>query len=364
MDQILGQDRAVAQLDAALASGRIHHAYVFHGPVGVGKFTTAVAFARVMLCYEPQTKPNHRACGSCPSCRLFASAQGAQAKPTHPDLHIITKELARYSDDALIRQRKLLTIPVNVLRSALIDPVYRAAQLQHHKLFIVDEAELLDLRGQNILLKTLEEPPEQTTIILVTCTLHMLLPTIRSRGQGVGFLPLPYETVVGWLDDKDFSTTDHRQWVAEFAEGSLGRAQLAMDYDLYPWGRALDTALAQMAEKKFDVDTGKTMSGLIDAFAKQWGDRHEGASKEAANKQGAGLMWSVIGQIARRQLRVTAHAHGMNGDQQSGPWLSVIDALTQAEQELTANVNLTLVCDHLASLLHRALTTAQPARGG
>src|SRR5690606_4650358 len=117
----------------------------------------------------------------------------------HPDLHVVTKELARYSEDRSTRERKLTQIPVDVLRTELIEPVYRAAQMGHGKVFIVDEAELLNDAGQNAMLKTLEEPPAGTTIILVTSIQDRLLPTIRSRCQRVAFVPLPDSVVSRWL---------------------------------------------------------------------------------------------------------------------------------------------------------------------
>ncbi|MEL7087151.1 MAG: hypothetical protein AAGL98_01715, partial [Planctomycetota bacterium] len=224
MDAILGQTHALDQLHAQLTSGRVHHAQIFHGPAGVGKFTTALALAKVLLCHAPERDLAGRvtACGGCVSCLTFRPAPeeagpdatpgagagaaagagaGAGAFPgvAHPDLHVVNKELARYSDDRQVRDRKLTSIPVDVLRTALIEPAYLGAQLNHGKVFIVDEAELLNAAGQNVLLKTLEEPPTPddntggggTTIILVTANEDRLLPTIRSRCQRIAFVPLP-----------------------------------------------------------------------------------------------------------------------------------------------------------------------------
>ena len=94
MDTILGQTRAIDQLLAALASGRLHHAYIFHGPAGVGKCTTARAFAAVLLCHDPVTDLAGRvaACGACASCRAIEAGK-------HPDLPVIVQELALYSAD-------------------------------------------------------------------------------------------------------------------------------------------------------------------------------------------------------------------------------------------------------------------------
>src|SRR5204863_4320065 len=97
---------------------------------------------------------------------------------THPDFHIIHKELAAYSDNRELREKKQINIPIDLLRERLLGgtsgsshheaPAYRTAALGHGKVFIIDEAELLDPTAQNAMLKTLEEPPAQTWIFLIT----------------------------------------------------------------------------------------------------------------------------------------------------------------------------------------------------
>lgn len=367
VDEILGQSRAVGLLQSVLASERIHHAFVFHGPVGVGKFTTAIAFAKILLCHQSKIDRAAaiRACGTCTSCRLVRHGSGSSALVSeHPDLHVITKELARYNDDRKIRERKLLTIPVKVLQSALIKPVYCAARLCHHKVFVVDEAELLDLRGQNILLKTLEEPPAGTFIILVTSAQEKLLPTMSSRCLRIAFVPLSDACLSSWLDQcAGRLSREQRYWLTSFAAGSLGRAQLAMDYDLDTWAQVVLPAIDQMTQSSFPVELGKTMAGMVDAFAKRWVEAHDGASKEASNKQAARLMWSLISQYARQRLVALARGADQGPEQSEGilkPWLSVIDGLSQAEAEVAANVNLGLVCDHLVSMLYQAFHGGRP----
>ena len=102
------------------------------------------------------------------------------------------------------------------------------------------------------------------------------------------------------------------------------------------------------------------MAQMIDQFAKQWVERHDGASKEAANRQGAGLMWSLIGQAARQkmaELSIQCAKHDQEEiTQRLDPWLGVIDVLESTHRELWANVNIGLVTDHLVSLLFRSLS--------
>jgi DNA polymerase-3 subunit delta' len=361
MDRILGQTHALDQLRAQLASGRVHHAQIFHGPVGVGKFTTAIAFARVLLCHHRERDLAGRvsACGGCPSCLTFRRDESEADTMAHPDLHIVNKELARYSDDRQVRDRKLTSIPVDVLRTALLEPAHRAAQLNHGKVFIVDEAELLNAAGQNALLKTLEEPPtpEQgggTTVILVTANEDRLLPTIRSRCQRIGFVPLPDDVLDRHLQEHGQSLTPvERSWLVRYAQGSLGRVRLVLDYRLTEWADVVLPQLDQLERGRPAPRLGADLAERINGFAEAWVKHHDNASKEAANKLAAGLMFSLIAVHARQRIAQRAEdcdpADPESAEALLEPWLGVIEALRTAESRLLSNVNLGLVCDGLGT---------------
>lgn len=371
MDRVLGQHQAVDVLNLQLSTGRQHHAYIFHGPVGVGKFTTALAYARVLLCHDRGADLAGRviACDACPSCKLLSSltkpdADAPQDDDTlglttaHPDLHVIRKELARFSDDASTRNRKLTRIPVEVLRSALIEPANLAAKIGGGKVFIVDEAELLNPAGQNALLKTLEEPPAGTTLILVTGNEDRLLPTIRSRCMRIGFSPLPDKTIEDWCDQNASDLTDaHRRVLVEFASGSLGRAQMIIRYGLLAWTDIVLPALDRAVQGKPTAGLGQEVFGFIDSFATDCVKAHANASKEAANKQGADLMWSLVATRARGRLAELAQSCAPDDPESNeavlSPWLAVIDATQQAQKHLVSNVNLSITCDHFAVSMAR-----------
>lgn len=375
MDRILGQSRAVDLLDRQLSTGRQHHACIFHGPVGVGKFTTALAYARVLLCHGRVTDLAGRvtACGACHSCRLLISlaADGGGTEDddtqglttSHPDLHVVRKELARFSEDAATRNRKLTRIPVEVLRTALIEPAGLGANLGHGKVFIVDEAELLNPAGQNALLKTLEEPTAGTTLILVTASEDRLLPTIRSRCMRIAFAPLPDDAVEKWCDKHapDLTAVQRRDLIA-FAAGSLGRAQLIARFGLLAWCESIPTALDRTAQGRPVPGLGQKIFSFIDSFAADWVKAHDNASKEAANKLGADLMWSLIATHARRRIADLTDrcdpADPQAAEDTLAPWLNVIDAAEQAQLLLASNVNLSITCDHLAVSMMRALAGA------
>jgi len=373
MDRVLGQSQAVDLLNLQLTTGRQHHAYIFHGPVGVGKFTTALAYARILLCHARTPDPAGRVtdCGACESCKLLSNLSTPDIDASedddtlglttaHPDLHVIRKELARYSDDKKTRDRKLTRIPVEVLRSALIEPANLAANLAGGKVFIVDEAELLNPAGQNALLKTLEEPPDGTTLILVTGNEDRLLPTIRSRCMRIAFSPLPDKAIGDWCDQHAPDLPDaQRRTLVEFASGSLGRAQLITRYGLLAWADTVLPALDRAARGEPTAGLGQQIFSFIDSFANGFVKAHANASKEAANKLAADLMWSLIATRARRRLAELAEQCAPDDPTANQaalrPWLTMIDATRQAQKLLASNVNLSMTCDHFAVTMTRGL---------
>jgi DNA polymerase-3 subunit delta' len=361
LPDILNQDQAITALQAALRSGRLHHAYIFHGPPGVGKCTTARALGQVILCLDPQTDLVGRieACGACQSCQLMAAG-------THPDFRVITKELALYNQDRGVRGRKLLNIPVAVIRDELLDKAYLAPQVGQRKVLVVDEAELLEPVGQNAMLKTLEEPPAGTHLILVTANENDLLPTVRSRCHRVGFAPLPDALIEQRLAKlKADLSPALKRWLVRFAAGSLGRLELAIEYDLSNWATPLLEAFDEMQRGRYPAGLAGQLSELLDGFATRWVKEHDNASKDSANRQAAGLLWTMIGQEARMRMTDLAArcpaGDPENGARVLGPWLGVLDAARQAEVDLGSNINMGLVTDHLVSQMWRALAGSSDA---
>lgn len=375
MDRILGQAHAIDLLNRQLATGRLHHACIFHGPVGVGKFTTALAYARILLCHDRATTLTGQvtACDACESCRLLRNLntentpedenEALGLTSAHPDLHVVRKELARYSEDQATRNRKLTRIPVDVLRTALIEPANLAARLGHGKVFIVDEAELLNPAGQNAMLKTLEEPTAGTTLILVTASEDRLLPTIRSRCMRVAFAPLPDQAVEQWCGHHAPDLTDDsRRALVRFSAGSLGRARIITRYGLLNWYDTVLPALDRAAHGQPTPTLGQDIFTFIDTFAQSWVKAHDNASKEAANKQAADLMGSLIANHARRRLaeltRQCDPSDPCAAEALLAPWLGVIDATDRAQAMLASNVNLSITCDYLAVCAMQSLDDA------
>lgn len=346
---VLGQERAIEVLQQAMRSKRVHHAWIFHGPEGVGKFMTAVSFGATLL--DPTSAPDLSG-QIAPDPQ--SPVQQLVAAGTHPDLHVIKKELARYHDNSKIRDAKLATIPKAVVEEHLIVPASLAPSMKSDsiasKVFIVDEAELLDRSPtnapvQNAILKTLEEPAPGTVIILVTSSEDRLLPTIRSRCQRVAFTPLDDDAMRAWARGQSFDVSDEaHHWLMRYAAGSPGRFVSAVESDLYAWHTRIDPMYAQAERGVHPPAMGTAMSELIESWAQGWvkqGDKlGENRSKEAANRRGADQMFALIAQRARMRLsdpRLMGHA------------LHAIDCVERAKGELDTNVQVRFVMDHLAA---------------
>src|SRR5207302_11238363 len=125
---------------------QLPHGMIFAGPVGVGKGTTAAALAALWLCEKPN---NATPCGKCESCRVFDAGN-------HPDYHVITKELIRYHDKT--GTSKGIDLSIHVIRPEVVDKAAMKPGMGRGKVFVIEQAELMNAPAQNSLLKTLEEP--------------------------------------------------------------------------------------------------------------------------------------------------------------------------------------------------------------
>ena len=194
LDAIRDQPRAVALLRRALATDRVAHAYAFVGPTGAGRMTTALAFAQALLCTggreagavggwpEPRREAGVPPCGRCQGCRLAAAR-------VHPDLHLIAPTPPETSPKGA---RAIRIDAIRGLeRQAALRPV-----MAPRKLFVLDEAERMTGEAPQAFLKTLEEPPAATVLILVLPRARALPATVISRCQVVRFEPRSAEAAV------------------------------------------------------------------------------------------------------------------------------------------------------------------------
>jgi DNA polymerase-3 subunit delta' len=199
---VVGHDQTVERLQRAVASRRLPHAYLFAGPDGVGKYTVARALAARLLCENP----GDDACGACSACLGLA-------REAHPDL-VIVRVMEGASeikiDQARELQRRLRLRPLR----------------GRYKVAILDEANRLNLSAQHALLKTFEEPPGSTVLILVASNVAALLPTVVSRCQRVTFFPLPDDLVARLLVERCSVLPEEAAELARYGEGSVSHALL------------------------------------------------------------------------------------------------------------------------------------------
>ena len=198
-DDIIGHQRIKDRLIAEAASKRPRHAYIFDGTEGVGRQSTALAFARLLNCEEGGSK----ACKKCGSCVRIAEGY---------DLDVITV------------QREKRDITVDVIREQINQKIVFAPHLSRYKVFIMPEADKMNVAAQNALLKTLEEPPEYALFILITSNCGRLLPTVLSRCAVIKFDPLPMDAVRAYLAKETALSPDEANIYALYSRGSIEKA--------------------------------------------------------------------------------------------------------------------------------------------
>jgi DNA polymerase-3 subunit delta' len=239
--RVIGQERVKHLLLAARNAGRLPHAYLFYGEEGVGKDATALEFARVLRCEIGRDE----ACGSCPSCIRMATLQDPDVRfiiPLPRGLHEKESDepMERLSeaDVANVREQLRLkgenpyhrvSIPrANVIKINSIREIRRQSSLSTSgngkRMFIISGAEGMNDEAANTLLKTLEEPPGETMLILTTAHREALLPTIVSRCQAIQFDPLTEDQLRDALIERNALDADKASLVARLARGSYTRA--------------------------------------------------------------------------------------------------------------------------------------------
>jgi DNA polymerase-3 subunit delta' len=217
--QVLGQEPAVTTLERAFAGGRVHHAYRFEGPPGVGKELAAFALAQALVCERGA------GCGECSACRRAVTLSENEPRvPLHPDVVLVARGLYR----GLLGSGsgEATGISVEQVRRIVLARVGFAPHEGRALVFIVRDADEITVQAANALLKTLEEPHERTHFVLLTSRPSRLLDTIRSRSLPVRFGPLPDRVVASILEQRGLDPG-----VVPLAQGSASFALELADPD-------------------------------------------------------------------------------------------------------------------------------------
>ena len=253
-DQLVGQESARAALEGAIRGNQIGHAYLFCGPRGTGKTSTARILAKAVNCLNGGPRPDP--CGECASCRAITSGSS---------LDVIEIDAASNTGVDNIRE----------LRSGVV-----LAPFSRYKVYIVDEVHMLSMAAFNALLKTLEEPPSQVIFVLATTDPQKVPDTIISRCQVFQFRRFSTDEIVKHLGSILDAEAQQRslqiapedrlpilEMIARNAEGGMRDAQVALDQVLV------------LCRDRIDVETVRRFLGsvrfdLLDAFVRGIRDRN------------------------------------------------------------------------------------------
>ena len=230
-DDVVGQQQVTRTLRNAIASGRLAHAFVFAGPRGCGKTTTARILARALNCVKgPTADP----CGECDAC--IETAQGR-------DMDVLEIDAASHTQVDTIREVVLANLSVSPVRD-------------RYKIFIIDEVHQLSSHSFNALLKSIEEPPSHVVFMMATTELHKIPDTILSRSQVFEFRAISARAIAEQLRtiagaEKIEVADAALALIARSAEGSMRDAQSALDQ------------VIAFAGERVSVDDVSSVLGLV-----------------------------------------------------------------------------------------------------
>lgn len=332
---LAGHDDLVDDFRRCLAAGRLASTYLFVGPPGVGKRQFAFKLAQALLC-ERRPEEALDPCGECPSCQQVAAG-------THPDVLVVS------------RPKDKTTIPVELLigsgdkrmREGLCHAIGLKSFMGRRKIAIIDDADYLNVEGANCLLKTLEEPPPKSLLILIGTSLDRQLPTIRSRSQIVRFRPLPEPILARLLVEQQIvADAGEAARLAGYSEGSLDRAKELADPELWQFRGELLAALSQPA-----IATVKSAQ-MTAAFVDRAGS--EATDRRRRLRQVIGFGVEFYRALLRSTAGIASPDHELQAAvtraAQARPFdpdgvVAAVEASLQALSYVDRNVNLTTIVE-------------------
>jgi DNA polymerase-3 subunit delta' len=348
---IIGHDVVVERFRRSLARGRLASTFLFVGPPGIGKRTFALKLAQSLLC---KASPSELLdpCGRCADCvQVLAGA--------HPDLDVISKP----ADKTTIPVSAFIGEEGRRMREGLCHRIALKPFRGGKRIALIDDADALNEEGANALLKTLEEPPPQSLLILIGTSADKQLPTIRSRCQLVRFRPLDTKTIAELLLKEQLAgDAETAAQAAAFSEGSLERAQELADPELWTFR---DSLLSQLAKSPFpSVELGRSVNAFVDEAGKEAGPRRSRA------RQVIGFAIEFYRQVLRRSSGMEAVGDaalvrgveravaGCNPDADAAA--ACLDRCLAALVHIDRNANQATLIECWADDLGRIVETGQP----
>ncbi|MFH1397616.1 MAG: DNA polymerase III subunit delta' [Candidatus Omnitrophota bacterium] len=246
---IKGNSGAIKLLQSGISKDTLFGAYIFSGPEGIGKMLTAKVLAKAVNCFEGTID----SCDTCPSCLKIE-------KGAHPDISII---------DALGSE-----IKIEYIRQLQRDISLRPYEAKK-RVFIINNAHDLNPESSNAFLKTLEEPPKNSLLILVTSKPGSLFKTILSRSKTIRFYPLNRQELEVVLKDSYALDVQMSHFLAYFSEGSIGKALYLKDRDILREKNRIIDALFSASEgipENYPENKREDIRGMLDILVSWFRD--------------------------------------------------------------------------------------------
>jgi len=330
--RVRGHEALVQAFQRVIRRHRLAHAYLFTGPPGVGKKLFATELAKALLCEAPDAEEKLDACGVCPACLQIEAG-------THPDFLLVRKPEESHE------------FPIDLMRELCQHFALKSAR-GRGKVVLLDDADDLNPESANCFLKTLEEPPPRSVLILIGTSADRQLPTIVSRCQVVNFARLAAPEVASLLRADGIEDPALLARLLRASEGSPGRARALSDPALWDFRDKLTRALSTLPVDS--VELSKEWLGFVEEAGK------ESAAQRHRASVCVGLLLGFLQDVLRfsvglsppdadpaDQKALTTLCQRLDADQ----LLGLMDRCLDGEFQIDRRVQLVLVLDALTDAL-------------
>ncbi|OPY58656.1 MAG: DNA polymerase III subunit tau [Pelotomaculum sp. PtaU1.Bin035] len=334
MREIAGHGQIVRTLLNAVLNERVAHAYLFAGPEGVGKATTALAFARALLCARPAAGD---ACGECRECRQVEHAN-------HPDFNYVRPGGSSIKIEQVREIQRKVTF---------------CSYQGGRKVYLIEQAETMTAEAVNCLLKTLEEPPGGTVFIMLSAFPQALPPTILSRCQQYIFKPIPGHELTSSLIKLRGLAREEARLLAAFSGGSMGKA-LAYATGSFQKERAAASGLAAALRE----------AGVLEAL--EMAEKLSKARENILNLLEMLICWYrdilIWRETGEERLLFSpdqvATVKREAGHYETGRLVEAIETIEEIKNKIYGNANTRLALEALFLRLAGGINGARTDRGG
>lgn len=316
---IIGHEQIIEHLQNAITMGKVSHAYILNGPDKSGKKMLAEAFAMTLQCEKGGSSP----CGECHSCKQAVSHN-------QPDIIYVQHE-------------KPNTLSVDDIRTQVNHDIEVKPYASPYKIYIIDEAEKMNVQAQNALLKTIEEPPAYAVILLLTTNADLFLPTIRSRCVMLNLKAVEDSVIRKFLMEKKQVPDYQADICVAFAQGNVGKAIALASSDDF---NELKAAAIQLMKRIREIDLYELSEAVkqISEFKLQINDYFDIMMiwyRDILVYKATMDVNSLIFKDEIYDIKKQASKSSYHGIE------TILEALEKAKLRLNANVNFDLVMELL-----------------